>query len=352
MGDANRSGLSRRRMLYGLAATGAAAASGSGVAAVLADTERVDGRFAAGTLDLDVEVRSPARWKDSEYTTSLGVHDSQTATFDLTVDGNPAYVWLLTPCPTCRTVEEKLQVSIELTAGEGADPDSVFSGTLRSLQETSDSGWLLSTSALADGETWTVSFTWTLLEALPGVADLDFGFEFRAVQERNLDDPTSYDLDVDTGDCGGCGDREDPECGKEISYVAFCGGESDETIAADDIEFAHEVCGDTGDFATLSITKLPSTVGRVLLKYGTNLDVFAYDGEDTPIRLTTGWEESDLRLVDTYTQDKDAYPESGDPPRTNSDPCAGGEGLKFEFDDGSEKSGDRSGKDRKGGDDR
>ena len=318
-------GLSRRQLLYAVAATGAAAGSGSGVAAMLTDTERVSSQFTVGTLDLDVDVRSPSSWQHGAYTGSLGINESETAVFELSVDSNPAYVWLVSPCPTCEPIESKLDVRLDLTV-PGADTVTLFDGTLGAFRAAYGSGALLSTQALAsDGETWTVSFTWTLTEP---VADTDvaFGFEFRAVQQRHLGNPRTYDLGLPA--CAPCEDTG--ECGKDISYVAFCSGEP---IDPADVAFARQLCGDTDRYATLEVTALPAHVDHVLLKYGTNLDVFAYDGEATPFRITTGGGQSDLVLAATYEQDGNEYPESGTPPRSNSDPCPGTYSLKHEFQD-------------------
>jgi len=316
-------GLSRRQLLYAVAATGAAAGSGSGVAAMLTDTERVGSQFTVGTLDLDVDVRSPSSWQHGAYTGSLGINESETAVFELSVDSNPAYVWLVAPCQSCEPIESKLDVRLDLTI-PGADTVTLFDGTLGAFRAAYGSGALLSTQALAsDGETWTVTFTWTLTEP---VADTDvaFGFEFRAVQQRHLGDPRAYDLGLPA--CAPCDETGD--CGKDISYVAFC---SDEPIDPADVTFARHLCGDTDRYATLEVTALPAHVDRVLLKHGTTLDVFAYDGEAMPFGITTGGGQSDLVLVATYGQDGNEYPGSGTPPRSNSDPCPGTYSHKHEF---------------------
>ncbi|MGQ4555648.1 hypothetical protein [Halobellus sp. GM3] len=332
------SGLSRRRVLYGIATAGAAAASGSGVAAVLTDAERTEATLAAGSLDLDVDVLSPTSWKNDAYTGSVGLHSTQTAEFELSVDDNPAYVWLVSDCPACEAIEEKLRITVELR-GDGSGATELFSdGTLRSFRERYGSGGLLSETALpTGGETWTVSFTWSLSDPVPNSADVDFGFRFYAVQERHLADPQSFDLNLDREACGDCEDDnggDEQPCGKEISYVAFC---SDETLDSDDVSFERQACGDGGDLATLEITAIPDHVNAVLLKYGRNLDVFTYDAEDASpgFSVTTGGANSDLDLAATYEQTGGSeFPGSGPPTRSNSDPCPGEYGYKHEFDGG------------------
>ena len=198
--------LSRRKLLYGLAATGAAAGSGTGVAAILTDTETTKAQFTTGSLDLDVDVLTPAKWQSGSYTAPLGLYQPETASFELAVDDNSAYVWLVAPCPTCAPTEEKIDVTVELT--DHADSSTaLFEGSLREFRAAYGSGGVLSTEALPGGdETWTVSFTWELTEVVDGDVGTEFGFEFRAVQGRYLDDPLAYDLGLP--ECDGCDDGD------------------------------------------------------------------------------------------------------------------------------------------------
>ncbi|MFB6252836.1 MAG: hypothetical protein ABEI27_14335, partial [Halobellus sp.] len=252
------SGLSRRSILYAAAATGAAAASGSGVAALLTDTERVQTRLSAGTLDLDVSVLRPPSWTDGTSTGKLVLHEEQTATFELSVDTNPAFVWLVSPCSTCDDVESKIEAELEPTR-PGAGTTTLFSGTLDAFREVYGRGGLLSTQALAGGtETWMVTFTWLLLEPLEdGVGDeFSFEFEFRAIQERHLGDPEQFDLGLPA--CPDC----ESECGTSISFVAFCGDGSFEKAA---LSFETIECG--GNYPTLKLMEIPSGVDTVVLKY-------------------------------------------------------------------------------------
>lgn len=330
-------GLSRRKLLYGLAAAGAAAGSGSGVAAVLTDTETTKAQFTTGSFDLDVDALSPTSWQNGSYTASLGLYQPETASFELAVDDNPAYVWLVAPCPTCAPIEEKIDVTVELTNHAGSST-ALFEGSLREFRTAYDSGGALSTEALPDGgETWTVSFTWELTEVVDGDVGVEFGFEFRAVQGRYLDDPQAYDLGLP--ECDGCDDGTDGgnhggdgdvACGKGISFAAFC---SEKSVTQSDVEFTRTTCGDTDRAATLEVATIPSHVDHVLLKYGTKLDVFAYDGEPTPFSINSGGENSDLTLVATYEQDGSEFPESGDPPRATNNPCPGTYWVKYNFED-------------------
>lgn len=328
-------GLSRRTLLYGLAATGAAAGSGSGVAAMLTDTESAGTSLAAGELDLDV--RSPAGLQGEGSADSLALYEPTTTEFELSVADNPAYVWLVAGCPTCEPIESKLDARLELTRG-GAETTTLFEGTLRALRETYGAGALLSTEALAgSGETWTVSFTWELVEVVDGAVDVGVDLGFRAVQARHLGDPRAHDLGLPA--CGDCDDDDpgDGACGEEISFVAFC---SETPIDASDIAFTRQTCGDTDRLATLRLTEIPTEVDHVLLKYATNLDVFVYEGEATPFSITTGGSNSDLVLEGTYTQDGNEFPGSGTPPRSTSDPCPDGYWAKYNFDDTSWESGE------------
>jgi len=318
--------LSRRGLLYGVAAAGAAATSGSGVAALLTDEERASASFTTGALDLDVDVLQPTAWRDSAYTASIGVHETATAEFALSIESNPAYVWLVSPCPTCEPIEQHLTIRLEVTRS-GREPIVLFEGTLRAFRDSFASGGLLSTDALTTGETWTVSLSWTVLA--PVDDDVAFDFDFRAVQARNLETPQAFE--IERSDCGDCSGEQNGECGKDISYVAFC---SDEEITQSDFSFETKECGDSGRMSTLEVTAVPDHVDEILLKYATNLDVFEYDGESTPFSVTTGGSSEDLSLVDTYDQQGNEYPASGDPPRRNSDPCPEKYWVKFETDGG------------------
>ncbi|SDY10315.1 hypothetical protein [Halobellus clavatus] len=331
------SGLSRRSVLYAAAATGAAAASGSGVAALLTDTEQVKTRLSAGTLDLDVAVLRPPSWTDGTYTGKLVLHEEQTATFELSVDTNPAFVWLMSPCPTCDDVESKIEVELELTR-PGSGTTTLFTGTLDAFREAYGRGGLLSTQALAGStETWTVTFTWLLLEPLAGdrpgrgrgtgrkaaAPDIGFEFEFRAIQERHLGDPEQFDLGLPA--CPDC----EPECGTSISFVAFCGDGSFEETG---LSFETIECG--GNYPTLTVTEIPSGVDTVVLKYASYMDVFRYDGEETPFRVTTGGGDSDLGLIATHERESgNEHTADGQPSRYPNDPCSGDNWVKYEFDD-------------------
>lgn len=340
-GRERRLGLSRRRLLYGVAATGAAASSGSGVAALLADDERTGARFTGGTLDLSVDVQSPESWDNGPYDAAIAPNGSQEAEFDLSVDDNPAYVWLVAPCPTCEKYENRVNVTLELTDRSDGFEYELFDDSLRSFRQAYSSGRPLSESALRPGETWTVSFTWDLTGSVPD--DVDFDFEFRAVQERHIDDPESHALDVDHAPCDGCDEGDgggESECGKDVSFVAFCSeGDGMAKIEPGDVEFERKRCGDTDRHATLNVEALPAHATHVLLKSATGLDVFEYDGEGTPFTVTSGGANAALELDGSYEQDGNVFVGSGDPPRKTGDPCPGGYWYKYDFDGGEESFG-------------
>jgi hypothetical protein len=282
-------------------------------------------------------VLSPPAWQNDSYTASLGLHHPETASFELAVDDTPAYVWLVAPCPRCAPIEEKIDVTVELTDHAGSST-ALFEGSLREFRVAYGSGGALSTETLPGGdETWTVSFTWELTEVVDGDVGVEFGFEFRAIQGRYLDDPVAYDLglpacdDCDDGTDDGGGDGDDTvACGKAISFAAFC---SEKPVTQSDVEFTRRTCGDTDRAATLDVTTIPPHVEHVLLKYGTKLDVFAYDGEPTPFSINSGGGDSDLTLTATYEQDGSEFPESSEPPRSTNNPCPGKHWVKYSFED-------------------
>lgn len=102
-------GLTRRRILSGLAGVGIlGVAGGAGTFAVMSDRSTTRGTFAAGTVELDVScagASSNATCSVTDGRVRFGVSDidrgdSGSMAVDVAVGTNPARVWLATTCPS------------------------------------------------------------------------------------------------------------------------------------------------------------------------------------------------------------------------------------------------------------
>lgn len=246
--DGNRHALSRRAVLAGLSATGAAGAfAGGSTAAYLSDRDAVGNGFAAGSVDLELcwtpESEEPCELSPGS-TVSVRFADLESGhsgggsvTCGLADDSNPAWIWVRTNCPAEPCGIER---AIEVTMWHGSDCDEA--GTRWPLigadgapidgVSLCEALTLLSDGIRLDGDHDAVGINplgpddpcclgidWSVSTDLcPGnYARVDL--EFHAVQARHNEDPSSpwpsRDCLVDcTVEC-------DDEC-VPASFVAFC----------------------------------------------------------------------------------------------------------------------------------
>jgi len=281
------------------------------------DSESTTSTLTAGTLELTAE---PSWGNDSETASfgSASKDDSGRETISLSVSTNPAYVWFRTSCPRCVTGEEELFVRF----GVNTDPDAGGAVdrwltndylSLRDARDQFDEG--IDLGELGTTDTWLFVVDWEIREHVKEDIDVEFDFDFYAAQSRHVMNADSIVPNWETHtDC--CGPTTRKRSG--ISWVAFC---SPEPISKGDFDFTR-----SDDHRTLTMTTLPDSVDTVMLKYGTSLDVFRYDGQDS---FTVG---SD-RAISTHTQESCWFPGT-EPQRSNPLPCPDSYGCKYEFSDG------------------
>lgn len=303
-----------------MATTGAAASAGSGTAALVHDSEIVSSSVTAGMLDLDT---NPS-WGNDSTTGSFGggaasKGDSGTETISLSVSDNPSYLWFRTRCAQCDPVEEVLFVRFGVDTDGDGTADRWLSDDYLSLRDARERfGEGINLGELGASDTWEFVVEWELREGIQEDADIGFDFGFYAAQSRHVMNTDSVAPEWQCPDeCDGTGDPGgDPDDDlAAISWVAFC---SSTSFNRDDIQFA---LSDGG--RTLVFDSLPDGIDTILVKYGTSLDVFTAPQPSVTVGDGT-----------TYAQEGNSYPGT-DPTRSNSTPCPGTYGCKYEFSDDS-----------------
>jgi predicted ribosomally synthesized peptide with SipW-like signal peptide len=117
------SGLSRRELLAGLGGIGVAgAASGAGTYALFSDRDDFDGVTRASGLALAIECEDAGACTSTDDGVSFGFDgldrgDERNVSFVMTVQQNPARVWLATDCPEGAPLEDALEVELRGTDG-------------------------------------------------------------------------------------------------------------------------------------------------------------------------------------------------------------------------------------------
>ena len=319
-GDGSRQ-LSRRKILWGLAATGATASAGGGTAALFTDTEQFGSQMTAGTLDLqtgwgNVDTGGNNDAVGNNDTVGNGVpsidlgraEKGDTGRFhaNVAVSGNPAYVWFRTACPDGQVAEEVLDVTVSLVTPDGTT--TLASGPIEDVRQELGPGVRLD-GVLSPDDTWQIVVEWGITWSVSRTGTVTFDFDFYAQQTRHVEDPPAV-----PPNWTGCDDNGG---GKDISWIAFCTGQQGpiDLAPGDDFEI---------DGPTLSLIDIPASVNTVLLKSGQHLDVFTeFDPTGT---LTTG--TAPIR----YEQSGNGFLNSDG--RSNSTPCPGECYYKY---DGAEK---------------
>lgn len=199
--------ISRRKVLAGLGGLGVAGAvSGAGTYAFLTDAAASGGSIQSGTLSIDVDCRRCL--VDDGVSFAIGGLDrgaSGTETLTLTIETNPANLWLRTDCPpTIDRLGETLLVRLRY------DGRTVESGTLSSVRRSLRRGTSLGTGCTTPGERADLDIEWELpLETPETVAGerTSLQFEFAAEQCRHVDFPDGNNPFAGTSLCD-----EPPEC--------------------------------------------------------------------------------------------------------------------------------------------
>jgi predicted ribosomally synthesized peptide with SipW-like signal peptide len=312
----NRRSLSRRKILWAVATTGAAASTGGGTAALLHDSEQANGALTAGTVDLET---------DPSWTGSLGsvsLDGSGNETIELEISSNPSYVWFRINCKECIEIEKALFVRYSLDKdGDGSYEQDITDGfiSLAEARERYGEGYNLGT--LDPDQEWSFQIEWELRESIEET-EIPFIFEFYATQTRHLMNTDTVSLPWD--ECGPC-DSQTTSL-PAISWVSFCGS----AVGTDFHSFTPQRSDDDRTLLldTEEYTILDS-VDTIAIKYGANIDVFERSGYDGswPSSLTVG-------DGDTYTKgDGNVYTNDAGDERRNNSFCSGGTGCKYEFSD-------------------
>lgn len=316
----DRRALSRRKLLWATATIGAAASTGSGAAAVMTDSESSRAEFAAGILEID------SFWGNTDDDgggSSITLSEPEgRETLELAVSGNPSYVWFRTQCKQCTDDEDTLMVrfGLETDGGQvewfdGFEDDFL---SLRAARELLGEGYFLGEIDPNASRNLVVEWqTGTLMTDLD--VTLDFGLY--ATQTRHVMNTESVGP---TWQCDPCGSPSgSPSESKAISWVGFC---TPDDISPQDVTLEFEDGG-----RTVVVTEMPTGVdiGAVLLKSGQYLDVFYVDSVDDVIdeRFTSG------DGTERHEQQKNAFPTSGSPPRSNDDPCPESNWIKYDVDE-------------------
>lgn len=324
--------LKRRDVLGAMSVAGSAGAIfGSGTAAAFADRESfVNNLLSAGQLDLEVDWSvdgGPSGSSEGDTAIALSLDegdDSGVARFDVSLPengpNNPAYAWLRLSCPFPSELLDDLAVELRYDC-QGPDA-TIASGSLGEVADTLRNGVLLdgdcdatadpgSQACLQPGEPLGLALEWALDSGFQGTAESDLTLSLAGRQCRNQDGSTNPFA----------GSHPDPcpelEDGPAISWVAFCAA-SGETIDTAELDFS--VDGDT-----LTLTSAPATLESVVLKYATEIRVFDSPGTSGTFSTTSGGE--------TYAQQGSGFDGTD---RTNSTPCPGTCGVKYESDTGFE----------------
>ncbi|WP_254832216.1 hypothetical protein [Haloglomus salinum] len=307
-------GIARRKVLAAAAgAGGLGVVGGVGSAALLRDEESFSGLFESGSLELDVA------WNNTDgenLTAKLETgNTSGQELLDISLPGsenNPAHVWFQPTCPpeSAAGLADALELSVRYADAQGTPGDHVLDAdgvaidgrTLRDLAEQPGTKLQFGDDGCLDADTTRYLLVgWEYTEDSAEFDETDFDLEFFAEQCRNNDAPTNP--------------YEPLSCpvssGKDISWVAFCAADG-ETLTDGDLVFT--VSGDT-----LDLTSAPSTLETVVLKYGPEIRVFTDPGTSGTFTTATGGT--------TYDKSGNSFPGSG---RTNSEPCPGMCGLKYE----------------------
>jgi len=193
---ADRTGLTRRRLLYGLTAAGSAGALfGAGTAAFLRDDAPFpENTVAAGALEIESEWLAEGNRVSLDFT-GLRPGETRVGTARVTLRGNPAWVWFGSSCPTDeRGIEDAVNTKITLYPGCDDPAVDVFGGyvPLREALEGLATGTLLTDGVVDAGETVCVEFRTTMAGDRNGVPselvrgdEIDVSFTFVAEQARH-----------------------------------------------------------------------------------------------------------------------------------------------------------------------
>jgi hypothetical protein len=275
-----RKGVSRRRVLGGLATVGAlGTVGGAGSNAVLRDRDGVRNELVAGALDLEVCADDDGDCEPgpgSRVSVPIDLdgakEGSATVRVELPDDGrnNPGYVWFRTNCPMGRCgLEQALRVTVREDrncTGEIGEFDPVLArGSLCEVMNQFGSGELLQRDPVQPGERICFVLSWRVADELCEDDAATLELEFFAHQARHSGGPQR----PWSNRCKAiCKTSEDCACdeGPAISFVAFCVPDGT-VLDPDDVKFTWR---NDGEGEPVEIQWESSVAVRtVVLYYGT-----------------------------------------------------------------------------------
>lgn len=184
-------GPSRREILAGASGIGVfGAVGGAGTYAVLNDAEEFPGSsIAAGELDLDIDCQDGGCETDGNAVSfsfdGIEPGDTGTRTIELTVEGNPARLWLRTACPPASDpLGDALSVTLSDDEGCGGT-GKLFSGSLTDLQREFARGIALVENCLEPDDTRCLTLEWSFPdEDVEGLVGLSTELDVEAIAEQ------------------------------------------------------------------------------------------------------------------------------------------------------------------------
>ncbi len=320
-------GLTRRKLLAGVAAAGGSGAT-AGVGTASLFNERGlfgENTIAAGALDMEVTLGGSTSPSESAIKIDFSEAPRQ-GSKDITIglppgENNPAYLWVgAVSCPDGGAIGHALTLTLRYRdCGTGNDGDLI--GTGDSLEEFASDlvkGVPLDASqtggshpgeqsCLTPDSEICLRLDWALAEDYSGDESVPLEFEFVGRQCRHADG-TDNPFDEAPQSC-------DDDSIDGLSWFAFCPSAGN---TLDHSQFSFTI-----DDHTVDLQDGPATLETVVLKHSTELWVF--DDPDPQGEFTT-LGESD------YDQLANSFPPSE---RSNSCPCLNGNlGLKYDIVDG------------------
>jgi predicted ribosomally synthesized peptide with SipW-like signal peptide len=215
--------VSRRRVLAGLVAAGAAGAlSGVGTAALLRDSETFAATVAAGRVELRVGTGAGAAATDpvdGPVTLSIPALDAgQSGVAHVTFATpdergvNPAYLWLRGACLGASYLADYLTLTVSYADESGAATTQLFEGSLREFGDHFGAGRPLDPDGVAadageqapvdPGESVSLRVDYALASGYFGSEAVSLVLEGLAVQARGVDATDNPFGDREAGTCG------------------------------------------------------------------------------------------------------------------------------------------------------
>lgn len=200
--------LSRRRVLAAIGGIGAVGGvAGAGTAAYFSDAERVTNGLETGSVAIGVDCDSCSLVGEQLTFAVDGIDRGESGTVDvsITVETNPARLWLRSRCPP--TVDP---LGEALEAAFAVDGDVVASGGLASVSRSLATGHRLEQGCTTPGEAIELELAWELPADAPAALageTTEFTVELVAEQCRHVEEADVVDPFAGVAPCD-----EPPEC--------------------------------------------------------------------------------------------------------------------------------------------